>query len=327
MMRRWTETYERQAEDYIVNRKGYGDWLQPYSQQKDTRRGDTSLELIATAYFGRCTAIMEQAARILGKSNDAEHYHKNFSEIRRAFSETFFDTEGKLKTETPTQTAYLMALGFDLLEPELRDGALRNLLELIEAADGHLRTGFLGTPLIAFVLDDCGHTNTAYQVLFKETYPSWFYSINQGATTVWERWNSYSHEDGFGDAKMNSFNHYAYGAIEQWMVERIAGLAPDPEHPGYKHFFIQPRTGHPLTSAEAEYQTPYGQAKSSWRKTSEGLIVEAIVPPNTTATLVVPRMEEAVPNVTESGKPCKLIQQGEQLLYKLEPGHYAFNIK
>lgn len=324
MMRRWTEAYAREAEDYIVDRRGYLDWLQPYPRNQDSRRADTPQDLIATAYFGRCTAIMQQAATALGREDDAEHYRQQFSAIRQAFSRTFFDKTGQLTTPIPTQTAYLMGLGFDLLEPELRDGAVRNLLELIDSAHGHLRTGFLGTPLIAFVLDDCGYTDVAYQVLFKETYPSWFYSINQGATTMWERWNSYSHEQGFGDAGMNSFNHYAYGAIGQWMVERIAGLAPDSEHPGYKHFYIHPRPGAPLTAASAEYQTPYGQAKSAWRLADEGLIIEAAVPPNTTATLVVPRQKEGLPEVTESGRPCQLVQQENRFIINLEPGHHTF---
>jgi len=327
MMQRWTEAYAREAKNYIVYRSGYCDWLQPYPQAEDERRADTPKEVIATAYFGRCTAIMQQAAAAVGKAADADCYQAQFIKIRRAFSRTFFDHTGKLTTKIPTQTAYLMALGFDLLEPELRDGAIQNLLQLIEAAGGHLRTGFLGTPLIAFVLDDCGHTDVAYQVLFKETYPSWFYSINQGATTMWERWNSYSHSDGFGDAGMNSFNHYAYGAIGQWMVERMAGLAPDPAHPGYAHFYIQPRPGGPLTSAEAELETPHGKARSAWRKSGKKMVLEATVPPNTTATLIVPVIRAGVPEVTESGKPCPLIRQGDRFIHELKPGRYEFNIR
>jgi alpha-L-rhamnosidase len=170
----------------------------------------------------------------------------------------------------------------------MRQPAVENLVRMVGQADGHLRTGFLGTPLLAPVLDRFGRTDLAYQVLFKDTYPSWFYSIHQGATTMWERWNSYSHESGFGDAGMNSFNHYAYGAIGQWMHERIAGLAPDPAQPGYRHFFIQPAPGGPLTSAKAELNTPYGKASSSWVLKNGKLQIEAIVPPNTTATLLLP---------------------------------------
>ena len=327
MMRRWTEAYANEAVDYIVDRHGYQDWLQPYPHNEDSRRADTPRDLIATAYFGRCSAIMQRAATVLGRTEEAEQYGIQFAAIRKAFSRAYFDETGKLTTGIPTQTAYLMALGFELLEPELREGALRNLLEMIEEADGHLRTGFLGTPLIAFVLDDCGHTDAAYQVLFKETYPSWFYSINQGATTMWERWNSYSHEDGFGDAGMNSFNHYAYGAIGQWMVERIAGLAPDSEQPGYKHFYIQPHPGGPLNSAQAELETPYGLARSAWRRSEGGLVIEATVPPNTTATLVVPSQGVEAPKVTESGQACELEQEGERFVFALVPGSYTFEIE
>jgi alpha-L-rhamnosidase len=327
MMQRWTAAYEKEAKDYIVHRLGYLDWLQPYPQSEDERRADTPKEVIATAYFGRCTAVMQKVATLLDKPEEAKHYEELFVNIRRAFSKAFFDANGKLTTPIPTQTAYLMALGYDLLEPHQRDGAVENLLALIETADGHLRTGFLGTPLIAFVLDDCGHTDIAYQVLFKETYPSWFYSINQGATTLWERWNSYSHKNGFGDAAMNSFNHYAYGAIGQWMYERIAGLAPDPQQPGYKHFFIQPRLGGPLSSAKAELETPYGKAASGWKTENGRLRIEATVPPNTSAKLVVPPMKAGTATLWESGQVCSLVEKNGRLTYKVKPGKHVFTIE
>ena len=149
------------------------------------------------------------------------------------------------------------------------------------------------------MLDQTGHADVAFSVLFKETYPSWFYSINQGATTMWERWNSYSHEDGFGNVAMNSFNHYAYGAVGQWMTERIAGLSPDPAHPGYKHFFVRPIVGGPLTSARAELETAYGKASSGWKKVGDELEIAITVPPNTTATIVFP-----------DGQPSKTVTAG-----------------
>jgi alpha-L-rhamnosidase len=138
------------------------------------------------------------------------------------------------------------------------------------------------------VLDNMGRGDLAYRLLLKETYPSWFFSIDQGATTMWERWNSYSHADGFGDVSMNSFNHYAYGAIGQWMYERVAGLAPDPANPGYKHFFIRPLVGEALDFARAELETPYGKASSAWTKKDGKLVMDIGVPPNTTATIVFP---------------------------------------
>ena len=322
MMKGWTDAYGREAEGYIVDRNGYGDWLQPFPCSGNFT--DTLMDVIATSYFGRCTTIMANSAKLLGKEQDAKKYSEQFKNIRKAFSSKYFDDKGYMTVPIPTQTSYLMALGYGLLEPELREGAMQGLLKLIEESDGNLRTGFLGTPLINQVLDDYGHSDIAYQVLFKETYPSWFYSINQGATTMWERWNSYSQEDGFGDPGMNSFNHYAYGAINQFMVERIAGLAPDSQKAGYKHFYIQPTPGEPLTWAKAEYQTPYGKASSGWKMTSKGLKIDAVVPTNTTATLIVPEEVGNDPILKESGKKCSLTKKGGKYVYELGPGKYKF---
>jgi len=327
MMKKWVKAYEDEAKGFITSRKGFGDWLQPHRKNKGSR-GDTSMDIIATAYFGYCTALTRKAALVLGEKDDAARFKKLFANIRAAFSKRFFDNNGRLKDPHPqTQTAYLMALDYDVLEPGLREGALKHLLGLVDEADGHLRTGFLGTPLIAFVLDREGRTDLAYEALFKETYPSWFFSIHQGATTMWERWNSYSHKDGFGNAGMNSFNHYAYGAIGQWMYERVAGLAPDPAHPGYKHFFVQPNPGGPLTQAAAELETPYGPAASGWEKTDGGLVVRAVVPPNTTATFIVPATDSAKPTVTESGSPCKLEKKNGRFTLAIGPGEHAFRIR
>ncbi len=325
MMAKWTAAYEREAKNFIVRRPGFGDWLQPYPETKNSR-SDTPLDLIATAYFGRCTALMAKAAKELDRTEDVAKYEAMHEQIRQAFSTEYFDEKGRMKSKYETQTGYLLAIAFDLLTPPLQEPAVENLLLLIEKADGHLRTGFLGTPLLAPQLDQLGHSDLAYDVLFKETYPSWFYSINQGATTMWERWNSYSHKEGFGSASMNSFNHYAYGAIGQWMYERIAGLAPDPKNPGYKHFFLQPNPGGPLESASASLETPYGQAFCGWEKESDGLVVTAIVPPNTTATFKPPRTSDDVPSVRrDSGEQLTSMDNGQT--YLLSPGKYRLIVR
>jgi alpha-L-rhamnosidase len=221
-----------------------------------------------------------------------------------------------------------MGLAYDLIEPERKEAAVARLMKNFEEADRHLRTGFLGTPLIAPTFDKLGHPEICYELLLKESYPSWFYSINQGATTMWERWNSYSHADGFGNANMNSFNHYAYGAIGQFMYERVAGLSPDPANPGYKHFFIRPLIGGPLESAAAELETPYGKAKSGWAKAGDRVSIKAIVPPNTTATCVLPTKNAADVRVNgeslrESGlKSAK--DSNELLKIAIGPGKYEF---
>jgi alpha-L-rhamnosidase len=293
MMNRWVGWYVAKANHHIIDVDAWGDWLQPHPASGNLQ-GDTPRDLIGTAYFARSADLTAQAARRLGKTEDAARLENLFASAKSAFTAKFFDANGKLSTTFESQTGYLLALGFDLLPEAMRASAAGNLVRLVNEAGGHLRTGFLGTPLLAPVLDRFGHTDLAYQLLFKETYPSWFYSIHQGATTMWERWNSYSHADGFGDAGMNSFNHYAYGAIGQWMHECIAGLAPDPAQPGYKHFFIQPAPGGPLTSARAELETPYGKASSAWILKNGTLHLEALVPPNTTATLMLPGKQPTI---------------------------------
>ncbi|WP_404307543.1 glycoside hydrolase family 78 protein [Neorhodopirellula lusitana] len=284
-MKKWVGVYERRSQDLIPTLTGFGDWLQPYAKQG--QKGDTAQDLIATAYFGRDARILHWTAAALGKSDDAERYRKLHADIRAAFTEKYFPG-GKAHSGAQTQTACLMGLGYDLVEPDQRPQVEKLLLEKFEEAGRHLQTGFLGTPLLAPVFDELGHADICFELLFKESYPSWFFSINQGATTMWERWNSYSHADGFGNASMNSYNHYAYGAIGQFLYERVAGLAPDPEQPGYKHFFVRPLIGGPLNSAKAELETGYGKAVSQWNLRDGKLNMEVVVPPNTTATVEFP---------------------------------------
>lgn len=296
MMEKLVGWYRSHAVDNLLPTSGgFGDWLQPNPQtgandpdwQKE-KKGDTPRALLGAAFYARSARILADTARILGRTDDFARYDAEAARVRQAFAAHFIDADGKLQNAPETQTGYVLALVFDLVPTPLRSRAGAHLARLVAAADGHLRTGFLGTPFLTRALDETGHTDAALGVLFKETYPSWFYSINQGATTMWERWNSYSHDAGFGDAGMNSFNHYAYGAIGQWLYERIAGLAPDPAQPGYKHFFVRPLVHGPLDSARAELETPYGRAVSAWQKHDHLVSLEIVVPPNTTATVEFP---------------------------------------
>ena len=294
MMERLVGWYRGQSKEGLIPKVGgFGDWCQPYSE---TRYGDTPLPLVGSVFYAHSVRILADSARRLGKQSDVEKYAMEADAVKKAVGEYYLDAEGLLQNAPETQTAYILLLEFDLVPAPLKAKAASHLLRLVGDADGHLRTGFLGTPFLTHVLDRAGYSDAASSVLFKETYPSWFYSINQGATTLWERWNSFSHADGFGDAGMNSFNHYAYGAIGNWMYERIAGLAPDPEHPGYKHFFIRPLIIPQLDWARAELETAYGKASSGWRKEKDGVVMDVVIPPNTTATIEFPngRLPETV---------------------------------
>jgi alpha-L-rhamnosidase len=298
MMKRLVAWYRGQSVDGLSpNAKGYGDWLQPYSKKV---QGDTPQHLIQTAFRAHSCRVVADSARVLGREADEIKYADEARAVGQVFTTHYFDADGKLKNAPETQTAYLLAIMFELLPETLREKAARHLVRLVGEADGHLRTGFLGTPYIVRKLDELGHSELALSILFKETYPSWFFSINQGATTMWERWNSYSHAEGFNKGGMNSFNHYAYGAIGQWMVERLAGLAPDPAHPGYKHFFVRPLIAPQLDWARAELETAYGKASSSWKKEGGKVIMEVVVPPNTIATIEFPDGRE--PMTVGAGK-------------------------
>lgn len=283
MMEKLVGWYRSQAIDGLQpNIKGYGDWLQPFARDL---KGDTPFPLLGAAFYARSARILADTARVLGRMQDAKRHADEAAMVKQAFFNKYFDAKGKLQNAPETQTAYVLAIAFDLVPEDAKAKVADNLVRLVGEADGHLRTGFLGTPYIATVLDQMGHHDLAYDLLFKETYPSWFYPINQGATTMWERWNSYTRDKGFGDVSMNSFNHYAYGAIGQWMYERVAGLAPDPANPGYKHFFIRPLIGKQLDSARAELETPYGKAASAWERRNGKVVMDVVVPPNTTATI------------------------------------------
>ena len=286
MMEKLVGYYRSKSTNGLIPKiTAYGDWLQPYSSNN---RGDTPAPLIGTAFYAHSAQLLADSARVLKRQDDVKRYAAEADTVKKAFASHYFDADGKLQNAPETQTAYLLAIAFDLISPEMKKKATEHLIRLIHDAGDHLRTGFLGTPYIVSILDRRGHSDLALELLFKETYPSWFFSINQGATTMWERWNSYSRKEGFGNAGMNSFNHYAYGAIGQWIYERLAGLAPDPDTPGYKHMFIRPLIAPQLDWAHAELQTPYGKAASGWKKQDGKIEMDVIIPPNTTATIEFP---------------------------------------
>ncbi|MCH7226245.1 family 78 glycoside hydrolase catalytic domain [Haloferula sp. A504] len=293
----------------------YGDWLQPNAINTENNKGDTTPDYLGNAFYANNLRILADSAGILGKPS-GKRYAQEAERVREAFVAHYFDQDGSLRNTRETQTAYVLALAFDLIPEELRPKAVGHLERLVAEAGGHLRTGFLGTPHLNRVLDANGRPELALSILFKESYPSWFFSINQGATTMWERWNSYSHKDGFGDARMNSFNHYAYGAVGRWMYERLAGLAPDPGQPGYKHFFVRPLIAPQLEFARAELDTPYGKAASGWRKEGDAVILTVVVPPNTSATIQLPA--EGPDSVSISEDPDRLIFQ------RMENGHAVY---
>ena len=328
-MKKWVAHHEATTKDYISSMNSFADWLQPHPANGDTK-GDTSHSLIGTAFFAHTAKLTAQTAEVLGKTEEQAKYEALYKTVAKAFDNEFFDENGKLKGVTETQTSYLLALAFDLLPENKQNNAKANLLRRLKDADNHLRTGFLGTPLLSQVLDEMGEIDLMYKLLFNETYPSWFYSINQGATTIWERWNSYSKTDGFNPQRMNSLNHYAYGAIGEWMYERVGGIAP--LEAGYKKIRIAPIPGGPLTWASAALNTPYGKVSSSWKIENSIFYLDVTIPPNTSAEIEIPAKasKELLVNdislkANESLKQIENSSGNYALL--VQPGTYRFQIK
>jgi alpha-L-rhamnosidase len=228
---------------------------------------------------------MSQIATALGKSDDAKSYASLRDEVKRAFRGKFAPG-GKINAQT--QTAYVLALHFDLLEEQDRPAAVDALVADIESRGRHLSTGFVGTPYLNHVLTRFGRADLAFALLEQKTYPSWLYPITQGATTMWERWNAYTHEHGFGDAAMNSYNHYAYGAVGDWMYGTVAGIDLMPGTTAFKHIKIRPHVGGTLTHAKATLESPYGTIESGWCREGDRTRFRITIPANTTATISLP---------------------------------------
>src|SRR5262249_43402484 len=330
-MVKWVE-YERQraGDSYIwKNDFQYGDWLAYASPSGEARfypGASTGPDLIATAFFAHSADLVQRASTVLGKTEDAAHYADLFAKIKTAFRREFVAESGRVGENT--QTAYVLALGFDLLPEELRPVAARRLADDVRQRK-HLTTGFLGTPFLCFVLSRYGYLDEAYMLLNRDQYPSWLYPIRQGATTIWERWDGIKADGSFQDAGMNSFNHYAYGSIGDWMYRVVAGIDVDPAAPGYKHILIQPRPGGGFSSVTASHLTPYGKVSSSWQLTSDNFLLAVEIPPNTTATIRMPHAQLA--EVRESGQPLSgasgisgARQDGDSVVLEAGSGSYRF---
>jgi alpha-L-rhamnosidase len=280
-MRRYMSYLEEDQTDGLRFAGRYGDWV--------SLGASTDKLLIGTAYLAYAADVFARIAGVLGKAEDQEHYAAFARQVRRAFHDRFVAGDGSLLVQT--QTAYAMAIGFDLLTEKELAAAGDRLAELVEEAGTHLATGFLGTPLVMPALSDTGHHELACRLLRQDTYPSWLFEVANGATSIWERWNGWTPDRGFYPPRMNSFNHYAFGAVGDWMYRYLAGLQP--VKPGYKRTEIRPRPGGGFTSARAAHTSLYGEHVSGWRLADGELQVEVQVPANTSASVVLPVRDDA----------------------------------
>ncbi|MFJ8009098.1 alpha-L-rhamnosidase [Streptomyces fagopyri] len=273
-VRSWLKYLEKNSDRLLRPAGGYGDWLNVDDE--------TPKDVIATAYFAHSADLASRIAREIGE--DTAPWLDLFGRIREAFQRAYVTAEGRVKGDT--QTAYVLSLSMNLLPDALRKAAADRLVALIEAKDWHLSTGFLGTPRLLPVLTDKGHTDVAYRLLQQRTFPSWGYQIDKGSTTMWERWDSIKPDGSFQTPDMNSFNHYAYGSVGEWMYTNIAGIAAG--RPGYREIVVRPRPGGEVTSARATFTSVYGPVSTQWHQRSGRFTLTCGVPPNTTAEVWIP---------------------------------------
>lgn len=285
-MKAWVGFIEKTAVNDLWNTGfHFGDWLfyRPLDDN-DGRAAVTDKYLIAQCFWAHSTQLMINTATVLDKKEDIVHYTTALKKIKDAFAREYLTPSGRLVSST--QTAYVLALQFDMLPENLREQAAERLAQNIKDYGNHLTTGFLGTPYLCEVLTRFGYNDLAYTLLMQESYPSWLYPVKMGATTIWERWDGIKTDSTFQTPGMNSFNHYAYGAIGDWMYRTITGLKE--VAPGYKQFTIAPKPGGKLTQASAELITAYGPAKSSWIMEDNLFKLDVVVPANTEAKVILP---------------------------------------
>jgi len=294
-MKAWEEYMIRESGDDCIFNTGFhfGDWLsfaEYYSYNSNApdygyAGAHTDKELIATAYFYYTTSLMVKIADVLQNNKDAEKYQKLLPRIKEAFQREFLTKSGRLSSHT--QTAYTLALSFGLLPEDMIAIAAKRLANDVNYF-GHLTTGFLGTPLICMALTDNRYPDIAFKLLFNKKYPSWLYPVTLGATTIWERWDGIKPDGSFQTVGMNSFNHYAYGAVGNWLYTSVAGINRDENYPGYKRIIIKPHLTNKLSYAKASYLSPYGRIMSHWESDGKEVLLHLEIPANTTAEVFLP---------------------------------------
>ena len=285
-MRAWVDQVEAAAGQNHLWNNGLqlGDWLDPAAPPDRPADARTDPSLVATAYHAHSAALLSKAAAALGHEDDQRRYRTLADDVGAAFRREYVSPNGRLVSDAPTALA--IALRFDLLEPAQRDTAGKRLVALVRAADHRVATGFVGTPIICDALCDVGAHDTAYHLLTQTKCPSWLYPVGMGATTIWERWDSMLPDGSINPGDMTSFNHYALGAVADWMHRTVGGLAP--AEPGYRTLRVAPHPGGGLTHAAAVHETPYGRAEVAWTRMGDELHVSVLVPPGATALVELP---------------------------------------
>ncbi len=312
---------------WLAEKFHYGDWLAldgpRYGMDPETVWGGTDVTFLCSVYYYRCAGIVSKAAGALGLEREREEYARLAEEIRAAVRREYFTPSGRC--DAATQTGLALALMYGLAPEEHREKNFRALLELLEGAQMHLKTGFLGTPVLCRALSKCGGARSAYTLLLQEDLPSWLYEVDMGATTIWERWNAVLPDGTVSGTGMNSMNHYAYGSIVEWMYRNMCGIQPLESAPGFKRIRLAPEPDPRLGSAAACVQSPAGAYESAWRYSQGGIEYRFAVPFDGGAELVLSeaRLEDlAVNGVPAEEAGIGALQEGGRVKAFLPAGVY-----
>ncbi len=305
-MKAWVDFMTRHAKDGIWEfQLQFGDWV-ALDAEEGSYFGATPTDLTASAYYAYSSRLLAKMAKAIGNEADYHQYDALSEEVTKGFQKAFFNKDGSMTAMT--QTAHIVALYFDLTPEAYLDQTIDGLVQLIDEKDGHLVTGFIGTPYICHALSQNGRIKEAYDLLLKEDLPSWLYQVKMGATTIWEHWDGLKEDGTMWSPGMNSFNHYAYGAIGEWLYRVVAGFEIDEEAPGYKHALIQPLFGGDLDYVDATYDSIYGPLSIRWDIKKELGVLNVTIPHNTSATITLSQ--------------AKRIVEADGLVFKLEDNVY-----
>ena len=309
----------------------YGDWLNGntiISPDYPRTGGNMPHDAYATAFFAHSTEIVSKMARVLGKADEAERYSRLAGQIRETFERQFVRPSGEIDGDT--QAGYALALSFDLLPESMREIAAQRMVEAIRRYDGRMSTGFQSTLRMMMELSRYKFSPIAYALTESRRLPSWGYSIDQGATTIWERWDAYVAGRGFQDAGMNSFNHYSFGSVVEWMYRTILGINYDEQKPAYRHAVLRPVPGGSLQWARGEYRSISGPIAVDWKLAGGRFLFSVNIPANTEATLYLPTTDPS--GITESGAAVEkavgltvLRAEPGAATYRLASGAYTFD--
>lgn len=291
-MKAWIDFMKEHSTDYIWNYKlQFGDWV-ALDAEEGSYFGATPNDLTCTAYFAYSTGLFAKMAKALGEEEIAAEYEELHGSIVKKFQDTFFDSQGIMTAQT--QTAHIVALYFQLTPEQYKEKTVENLKKLLDKENGHLVTGFVGTPYFCHALSQNGCVKEAYDLLLKEDFPSWLYQVKMGATTIWEHWDGIKPDGTMWSPDMNSFNHYAYGAIGEWMYRVMAGIEADETCTGFKHAVFYPRIGGGLDYVDGSYQSVYGKEGVCWKVQGDQVVLSVQIPVNTTASVRLDKAEKVL---------------------------------